>query len=68
MKGKQHLFTHTILSQKNTMLILCVYTYITSDLHLGDAHVISVDDILSRHNGNDMVHRVFCYTVVCEIM
>lgn len=25
------------------------------DLHLGDAHVISVDDVLSRHEGNDMV-------------
>ena len=32
----------------------------SADLHLGDAHVVSVDDVLSRPQGEDMV-RVELY-------
>ena len=46
---------------------MCIvfYTYFSSDLHLGDAHVISVDDVLSRHEGNDMVgiHNTIVYEI-----
>ena len=47
-------------------LYSCMYIYITTsgimcilclvlDLHLGDAHVVLVDDVVSRLEGEDMV-------------
>ena len=37
-------------------------TYIV-DLHLGDAHIVSVDDVISRPSGADMVSFIItsCY-------
>ena len=52
-----HVHVHTCTSHP-PLLLYCFPPSSTADLHLGDAHIVSIDDIMCRSQGRDMVS---CY-------